>query len=330
MLQIYKGETRMASTGCYFHRIRYDSHEELIILSAERMLTRLFILILMMPVLAGCAGGLDFVRPGPVQSEFSRTLDSEYSGLATYVNGTLGDARLAHYFEGKAAKARAGQMPPPDDPSKAKLPDAMGLETSDAFAKLTASLNNGDWIDNGALLGLAQTRFDCWVGLAASSDRPGAGEGCKEKYLEAMVTLAQSNPPPQPATYTIYFNSDSIGLMPDEMEKVRYAARSIRGQEGWVAVLNGYTDTVEKQETSRNLSIRRAVSVRNALAQQGVAVKSILFNTFGKAPKGASGSPDIERRVDIQVMPAIMAASINPKRIEDLMPEHFGTMEPIF
>ncbi len=291
---------------------------------------RFIVLLLLLPVLPGCAELQGFIKPGPVHSEFSRTLDTEYMGLSGYVSQNLPDARLARYFEGKAARARAGEMPPPEDPVNTKLAEDRQKIMIQAHDALVLSIQNGDWIDNGALLALAQTHFDCWVGIAASSDAPGAGEGCHQKYMEAMETLAQSRPKPQIATYSVYFNSDSAGLSLDEMDKIKYAARSIRSQPDWAAVLSGYTDLSEKQEPSRNLSMRRAVSVRNALAQQGLSAKAIRVDAFGKAPEGPAGNPQSERRVDIHIVPEAMAVSMKSSHIEDLMPEHFGSRDPVF
>jgi outer membrane protein OmpA-like peptidoglycan-associated protein len=292
------------------------------------MIRTLFLLIIL-PLLAACAD-LSLTADVPVHTEFSRTLDSEYINLADYHDTVQHDSKLAGYFRAKAEKARNGKPPLPDNPEDAKLSGPIKEEVDRSYKTLMASLETGEWIENGPMVALAQTRFDCWLALEATMKQGDSGYGCRSKFEEAMDMVAQARPVPGAASFAVYFLPNSIGINMEGMESIRMAARSVRAQPDWLAVLSGYTDLTENQENSRNLSMRRSVSVRNALLQQGVPPESIRVDAFGKAPEGQAGNPDSERRVTIQVMSRPDADLLPPSHIQDLLPENFGKAQAIF
>jgi OOP family OmpA-OmpF porin len=291
-----------------------------------------FVILLLVPGLTACATLAEFGLPGPAQSEFSRTLAIEYGNLADYEGQTLDNAKIATYFRQKAEKAKNGGMPLPDDPGSIEVPADAKEDIDSAYAGLIHALQDGVWADHGAMAAMAQTRFDCWLAIQVMADRPGAGEGCRDKFEEAMALLQPGDDgvKPDATSFIVYFNEDGIALSDDSMEDVRRAAASLRAHDGWVIVLDGYTDPDEKGETARNLSIRRSMSVRNALAQQGVGMGDVMVGRFGKAPEGKAGDAGHERRVEMRVMPRDQAEDLKSKKVEELLPEHFGKTGPVF
>lgn len=302
--------------------MRYD-------LFMVRLFGQLVFILIILPLLAGCAD-LNLTTDAPVHTEFSRTLDAEYINLADYHDTVQHDLALASYFRGKAEKAHIGKPPLPDNPDAAKLSGPIKEEIDRAYKTLMETLQNGEWVENGSMIGLAQTRFDCWLALEATMRQGDSGYGCRSKFEEAMDMVAKARPVPGNAVFTVYFRPDSIGIDAAGMESIRMAARSVRMQPDWMAVLSGYTDMQENQEVSRNLSMRRSVSVRNALLQQGVPPQSVRVDAFGKAPEGLSGNFDSERRVTIQVMGRQDADLLPPSHIQDLLPENFGKAQVVF
>jgi OOP family OmpA-OmpF porin len=297
-----------------------------------------FLLIVMAAGLAGLTGCGTLAQWGvPLlnQNAFTRTLAIEYGNLADYEEQNLNNAKIAAYFRAKADKARHGDVPLPDDPHSVAVPETAKQDLYQAYASLIRILQTGAWTDNGALAAMAQTRFDCWLAIQIMEDVPGAGEGCRDKFYEAMGFLTPSAtgaPPAETAEFIVYFKKDHIGLSQDGMDNVRRAASALQAHagEGWVVLLDGYAAPGERGETARNLSIRRSMAVRNALAQQGVGMDDIIVGHFGKAPDGKEGDAGHERRVEIHLLPRDQAEARKSTKAKRALPEHFGKTSPVF
>jgi outer membrane protein OmpA-like peptidoglycan-associated protein len=294
-----------------------------------------FRLSLLFPLLflPACSNLGPFGAPGPVQSAFSRTLNAEYAALADYEEHTALNHAQAVSFRQKAGMARQGLMPQPGVPDEKILPPDTVDALRQARGMLIQSIQRGDWIDNGPVEALAQTRFDCWLAGAefssvvapVASPSPDAGMACRQAFEAAMAQLAP--PQPQMASYAIYFNPNSTALQPDGMATVQQAARLVRGQEGWAGVLTGHTASDETGDYAANLAVRRAMSVRNALEQEGVSLDDLRIADPAPEP---DLSPTQQRRVDIQILPASQAGGTTAPVAHGLPSATFGSLKPIF
>jgi OOP family OmpA-OmpF porin len=292
----------------------------------------LILALLLAPGMTACATLQKLGLPGAGQSQFTRTLDIEYNNLADYEDQQQGNEKIAAYFRHKADRARSGGMPLPDDPNSIVVPEDAKQDIDDAYLSLIHALQAGVWSDNGALAAMAQTRFDCWLAIQVMESKPGAGEGCRDKFEEAMALLqpGDNGVKPDATSFTVYFKEDGIEIDDDGMNQVAKAAAALQAHDGWVVMLDGYTDPGEKGELARNLSIRRSMAVRNALAQQGVGMDDVMVGRFGRAPEGKAGDAGHERRVEMRIMPRDQADGLKSEKAEETLPEHFGRKRPVF
>ena len=269
-------------------------------------------------LLTGCAG--DFGAPGPVQGVFSQTLATRYDGLAA--------ACPTGGFSVKAVQAGAGDMPPLTVP-EAKMPDAQaGLVA--AHDRLLQALRNGAWIDSPADAADAQAAYDCRAASLAGTcapepvfpiDPPSAlPVTCQERLSSALAALQP--PPPQAAVYSIDFASHGIGITPAGMDRIAAIARPVRGRPGWTIVLSGYAAADEILPDDRNIGLRRALSVRNALQQDGIERAAIL--TAGGDPGAYGNRPRVEAR--IMTAPDAQALQLAVPALR----ENFGGVAPVF
>lgn len=284
--------------------------------------------LLLALLLTGCAD--DFGAPGPVHSVFSRALADRYDRLAAAC-GAAG-------FSTKAAQARDGVMPPLADPTAKTAGDQATLTAE--HDQLLQALQAGAWIDTPLDAADAQAAYDCRAAeLAGACEKPvqfpddpstptldltimppAAPVSCADRLATAMAALRP--PPPRPLDVMIDFMPHSIGIEPAGMTELAAIARPLRGQPGWTVVLSGYAEADEVLPDDRNIGLRRALSVRNALQQYGIDRAAML--TAGGDPGAYGNLP----RVEVKVM-----TDGDARQLQLAVPalrENFGAATPVF
>lgn len=255
--------------------------------------------------LAGCvpgaaveAGRAEAVDNVVLQADYFAGLRDEYRSLAEYERSEHGHEGDASFFEKKARDAERNIPVPPEDPARHDIPGFAREDVEAAHGQLSAALETMFSPENGPLLAVAQTRYDCWLVHREDFPQKNAHLACRRGFYEAMSLLKV----PDGRRYEIYFDSGSASLDGEGMETVRAAAARFGDREGWKVVLAGYTDSRGGKSGNKTLSLRRAMAARNALAQQGVPLDSIVLKAGGAdsaAPDEAEG-----RRVEIAIEPA--------------------------
>lgn len=268
-----------------------------------------------------------------------RVLAHEYRKVALERKAAGAPPAIIDHLTQKAVRAGKGEAVRPDRPVAGTAPTAEGKALIAAYQRLVIALDNKDSNATNASLAVLQSRFDCWLSSAAAGSKQSA-IACYEAFDAAFKSLELPVPDPsrkQPgpamptATATVYFSPESIALTNSEAAKLDEIASGAEGREdGWTILLRGYTDTREQREGKTELSMRRAVSVKNALAQRGVAMNMLQVDAFGEAPEGSKGDDALERRVDIELVPDAVAATRESSHIEQMLPENFGSDEPVF
>lgn len=103
----------------------------------------------------------------------------------------------------------------------------------------------------------------------------------------------------------VLFDTGSYVLQPGAREKLAKISGILLAHPGLTLQIEGYTDSVGSDEFNQTLSEQRAGSVRDFLADQGVAASSITAIGFGKAqPVASNDTPEgrqQNRRVEIVV-----------------------------
>jgi outer membrane protein OmpA-like peptidoglycan-associated protein len=103
----------------------------------------------------------------------------------------------------------------------------------------------------------------------------------------------------------VLFDTGSSTLKPTAREKLAKISGILLAHPGLTLQIEGYTDSVGSDEFNQQLSERRADSVRDFLAEQGVPVSSIAARGFGKTqPVASNDTPEgrqRNRRVELVV-----------------------------
>ena len=103
----------------------------------------------------------------------------------------------------------------------------------------------------------------------------------------------------------VLFDTGSYTLKPGAREKLAKISGIVLAHPGLMLQIEGHTDSVGSDEFNQQLSERRADSVRDFLAEQGVAASSITARGFGKTqPVASNDTPEgrqRNRRVELVV-----------------------------
>jgi outer membrane protein OmpA-like peptidoglycan-associated protein len=103
----------------------------------------------------------------------------------------------------------------------------------------------------------------------------------------------------------VLFDTGSYTLKPGAREKLAKISGIVLAHPGLMLQIEGHTDSVGGDEFNQQLSERRADSVRDFLAEQGVAASSITARGFGKTqPVASNDTPEgrqRNRRVELVV-----------------------------
>ena len=103
----------------------------------------------------------------------------------------------------------------------------------------------------------------------------------------------------------VLFDTGSYTLKPGAREKLAKISGIVLAHSGLSLQIEGHTDSVGSDDFNQQLSERRADSVRDFLAEQGVPGSSITAHGFGKTqPVAANDTPEgrqRNRRVELVV-----------------------------
>jgi outer membrane protein OmpA-like peptidoglycan-associated protein len=103
----------------------------------------------------------------------------------------------------------------------------------------------------------------------------------------------------------VLFDTGSYTLKPGAREKLAKISGIVLAHPGLSLQIEGHTDSVGGDDFNQQLSERRADSVRDFLAEQGVPASSITAHGFGKSqPVASNDTPEgrqRNRRVELVV-----------------------------
>lgn len=106
-------------------------------------------------------------------------------------------------------------------------------------------------------------------------------------------------------TNDILFDFNSAALRTESQQTLRDLAANFRRYADEAITVEGHTDNVGSPEYNQGLSERRAYSVRDYLADQGVPASRITATGYGETrPKADNNSPEgrqLNRRVEIHI-----------------------------
>lgn len=247
-----------------------------------------------------------FVRPdfnlfNKTPDSFSGVLKEEYKNFVEFETQYFANSPRIELFNDKSRKTSSSL---PEDPANYEIPAGDRPQLMRAYKSLLDALNNKQIPENEVLLAMAQTRFDCWVVYMAEFKVQNAYSKCKNDFYTAISYLKTPKEEiilPE-GQYNVFFESNSTALDKEAMKIVRSAAAKFQRNKSYRILLNGLTDSKGNKYANKILSMRRAVAVKNALAQNGVDLNQISINALGEQSarnQDSEANSASSRRVEI-------------------------------
>lgn len=252
---------------------------------------------------------------------FQQYLQSGYKQLAEYERHWDQDEEAAIHFEEKSKKARYGKAPGIDRPDDLSVSSKIRDKMVAGRIMLVDATENLNTKENARYLAEAQTNYDCW--LEREKDKADNSNACKDLFYRALKELQI----PDQNRRSVYFASNEAVLDEGAVTVVKHAAEQFVGNDLWRIRLVGRTDSKGDYEANVILSMRRAIAVRNSLAQHGVDPDKVLIEAVGAVDKNLSGEEFDEskaRRVDLFIAPVYIAFDQKGPDIHEILPHFFS------
>lgn len=271
----------------------------------NRIALAIFIPCLM--VLTACLGSLPLVGDSSMVTggSFQDHLANEYTNLAEYEDEYMNHPKDAAHFEAKARRVSRGQRVLPDMVDSRNIPDFAVEELERARIRLMDALRTMNTRNNEPLLALAQSRYDCWLSHQEDYPVKDAYISCKMFFYDALSLLSVSTDTEFGDVHAVFFDSGMIELNDSAKDTLRNVAEIMEKRSQWDVTLTGYTDSKGDMATNRQLSMRRAIAVKNFLIQNGVLYDHIHIGAAGEISDGPDDAHN--RRVEIEMKPSYVA-----------------------
>ncbi len=259
----------------------------------------------------------------PEGTAFTQALSREYLVLANFEADEMVDWRDAQRFTRKGLRAAMGEMVPPEDFGRWRIPDGQKAALAAARARLMAALGAGapDAAPDDAAR--AQAHFDCWVEQQEENWQVEHIATCRSGFETAMGSLEKvladrGDPVPAlrqfaaledsetPPVFQLQFGFDSYLIDNDGKEAVGRAAALIL-ESGDNVTITGHADRAGPVGYNWTLSLQRATAVQSALLEKGIDPGKIRVRAAGEieplvaTPDGTREPKN--RRVEIRFRP---------------------------
>ncbi len=219
----------------------------------------------------------------PRGSTFHIALASEYLALSDW-EAEQYDWIDSQYFAQKGLQAAYGHNTEPEYPENWNIPEAMLPEFAMARDKLLAVLTPDITTHQPTLAARAQYAYDCWLEQQEEGWQLSEIEFCKEMFYSTIEELTTIDVKPQvrSTAYMIFFEHDKYTLTEEATNILQHILQEISQYPDTEILLHGHTDRSGSEEYNMQLSQQRAIAVKTALQQQGVADERITYFAFGE------------------------------------------------
>lgn len=259
----------------------------------------------------------------PKGGAFSQALSREYLVLANFEADEMVDWRDAQRFTRKGLRAAMGEMVPPEDFGRWRIPAGQRATLAAARARLMAALGAGAPEAAPDDAARAQAHFDCWVEqqeenwqvdhIAACRFGFETAMGALEKVLadrgdpvQAMRQFAELKDSEVPPVFQLRFGFDSY-LIDNEGRAAVGRAAALILESGDNVTITGHADRAGPEGYNWTLSLQRATAVQSALVEKGIDPGKIRVRAAGEteplvATQDGKREPK-NRRVEIRFRP---------------------------
>jgi OOP family OmpA-OmpF porin len=241
-----------------------------------------------------------------VGSPFTQKLTSEYKNFVNGEVDSMNDYADGLHFARKGLASARGDVVLPEPVSDWNLLPGHVQELSAGRARLINVFDLGARELQPDLSAVAQARFDCWVEQQEENFQPDDIAACKNEFMEALSQLEGAMPPAAPAAaepapaegafdvnpaepmkvenamYLVFFDFDQSTLGPGAQSVLDSVAQEAASRSIKSLNVVGHADTSGPEEYNRQLAMRRANAVRDALVQRGIDPNSIRVDSRGE------------------------------------------------
>ena len=295
----------------------------------RRRVTQFSLVLFFGVLLTACAGLRSAETPSdePITvptAAYERALYDGYLALARADQAT-GQATDADYFSQRALAVAAGLNVDPERIDGSRLPPDKTDELATAWRLLVEmqepavlrayNPDRGSLLSNAAR---AQVMFDCWMRREAEGRHADSIADCRSNFWDSLRDLqiavaAGVGGPAKPATFLVYFDSDSAELDALGLAVVAEAEAAARKLRESRVSISGAGDQSSDEEAAQTLAELRASAIAKALTASGLPDASIEIENLPEklltADKGG-----LDGRVEIVV--ATPAEPRKPARSE--------------
>ena len=284
---------------------------------------------LLLLFLGGCGGAFDYEGLRRMEAPgdgFAARLAREYKEFALYEADQMYDWPDAAHFGEKALAAAKGEAPAPEPIGAWGLPTGLVDDMTDARRRLISVLDGGARQAVPGAAARAQARFDCWLEQQEENWQTAHIKRCRDGYFAALhkmekaVAVWKPGASPalrpavlgvkgsQPKSFVVFFTFDGDELLADGMAAMDAVAEAAKSGVSVSIGVGGHADRAGPDRYNLALSMRRAETVRNALAGRGVDRARITVSAHGES-RPRIATPDgvrdpRNRRVEVTISPA--------------------------
>lgn len=272
-----------------------------------------YLAILSVPLFLAACSGLQLGKAEKVDPQGTLFQVSLYQGYLEKSRQEYAEADFtdSDRFAERAIVAGSGNNVGPEGLNARNIPSSARAELSDARSRLTALMGQGAINFIPALMARTQVAFDCWMQEQEENFQPADIAACRGEFYGALISaeeymarkrapapaMAQAAPAPaaapaaaptppaapKPASFTVYFETNSDRLTPANAATVRRAANQAKARGATEIVVVGHTDRAGDIRSNNVLSERRAATVKRALVSEGIPAGNVKTESFGEA-----------------------------------------------
>ncbi|WPZ33898.1 OmpA family protein [Thalassobaculum sp. OXR-137] len=223
----------------------------------------------------------------PAGGNFNQELVKEYKEIALFEADEMYDWFDAENHAAKGVMAQNGKTPLPYDPENWGIEDdAKMAELKSARSELVGLLDAGGREIAPSEAAIAQAKYDCWVEQQEEGHQPTHIAACRDTFFAALNNLKAAMEPKvattdvtqtfaEVAREIVYFDFDKDTITPDAQAKIDNFVMEMKKLDNITLFITGHTDTSGSNAYNKDLSARRAATVRAELDRQGMTTGNI-------------------------------------------------------
>lgn len=171
------------------------------------------------------------------------------------------------------------------------IPDAQGK-----VGKVTVSTKSGTTL---------LTQANESTAVVRKEDKPSRSELLSKNKINDVFGDTLTHEPAPPEHFRFYFETGSADLLAEAGAEAAKAKSAIEARKSCDLSVIGHSDTVGDNDTNRELSLKRAESVANALKSSGVTEKCFDIRYYGENDPAVPTADNVDeprnRRVEVEV-----------------------------